>query len=118
MFHWMYGIWMLFPLSFLVMAGYASSKKWFKIPGREYPSEYLKQGFYCVLGLLLAIGFDKVIYPVIVDMLVLDSAAENVFRFLIYPGVLLCMAQFQRLSSGEDKERVLAASKSHHWSNR
>ncbi len=97
MFHSVYILWALLPLSFLLLAGWAISKRFFGVSGREYPSRYLSQCLFCSVALAIAIYLDQYLLEDAVDALTDGMLDVTIARWLLFPGILVGMAWIQKL---------------------
>lgn len=97
MFHAVYVIWALLPLVFLVLAGWAFSKRFFGVSGREYPSSYLSQFFFCLVAFVVSIYLDQYVLEDAVEALTAGMLDIIIARWLLFPGILVGMAWVQKL---------------------
>ena len=112
----LYGVWLLLPLSFFLLAVWAVLKPVFKVHGQEYYGDYFKQGLFCSIGLALAIvihqsdGFNNFIEAYSHRWFNLSIAS-----WLLYPSILVVMAyinrSIQRYRGVEEESRVLPEDK-------
>ena len=98
MFHPVYLIWFLLPLSLLGLAGWAVAKPLFGVPGKEDAADYFKQGLFALAAFAIAIFLDRLSFDDLLLSFTEDSqAAVNIVHWLLYPAVLLALANLNGL---------------------
>ena len=108
MFRILYILWLLLPLSFFLLALWAVVKPALGVSGRENAKQYSLQGFYCALGLALAIAIDQASwFEGAIEMLSFGWLDISVARWLLYPALLVLGAYIQRYVRKEEKQRNL-----------
>ena len=100
---WIAVIWGLFPLTLLLLWIWAILKPFFKVPGKERPSEYFNQFIFSAVTFAIAIAIDLKIYPQLSESFGLAEIDQGFSEILIYPAVLLIIATIH--SSVVDKKK-------------
>ena len=104
--NFIYVIWSLLPLAFLLLAAWALIKRIAKIPGREFGVNYLAQALFCAIGLAAAIYIDQTEwFEDVLEKFSFGSFDLSVARILLYPAVLLLIAQAQQFWKKEGKKK-------------
>lgn len=111
MFHTVYLIWAILPLLLLGLAGWAVMKPVFGVPGKEDSRDYFKQALFCVVAFAIAVLIDRTFLNTIL-LNVVDEGDDTatIAHWLLYPLVLLLMAQGNRLVlffQGKDRNKDL-----------
>ena len=90
-------IWALLPTALIVIALRGYWRKTFQSGLRDYPTDSLKQGIYCVVLLVVAIAIDRSVFDDIFAALPLDGVDPRIPRWLIYPALLSVAAAIQNI---------------------
>jgi hypothetical protein len=108
MFNILYGLWLLLPLGLALMGVWAIVKPYLGVRGAEDIVGYFKQAVFCFVALAIAIGIDQTEwFEETITAYSFDWFNISIARWLLYPGVLLAMANVQRVWNKEDKKREL-----------
>ena len=91
-----YLIWGLLPLSLILLALWGMVKQVAKQRGREYTLDTLKQAFYCLVVLFIAIWLDQRYLKELIETYLAGDLASGVPRLLIYPALLFLGASIQQ----------------------
>jgi len=106
MFHTVYIVWFLLPLSLLLLTGWALIKPIFGVAGKEYAKDYFKVAMFTLIGFFIALGIDKLSFDDFVLQLSGESAdAVKIVHWILYPVVLVVMAYLHKVYlkiSGKD----------------
>ena len=104
-------IWALLPLCLYLAALRAQWRRSLKLPGREYPGEYLKQAIYCTVALVAAIYVDLFLFDKIVAALGFKDLDMRVVGWLIYPAILTIAGTVQHTFFRKREDEQLAQRK-------
>jgi hypothetical protein len=91
-FHSVYLLWVLLPLSFVVFGILGYLKRYGRRRIREHPREYFSQAVFTGVGLVIAVFIDQTVFESIIYSLTTGLIEPTIPRWLLYPAVLLLMA--------------------------
>lgn len=106
-----YIIWAILPLWYVCLTAWVYLRPLFKVSGREKINRYYPSFFWTGGCLVLAVFLDQfgiveAVVGTLMDWGVLPADMQiNILRFLLYPAVMVGIAQIQSVVTGEDSDR-------------
>jgi len=85
----LYIIWFLIPASFFILALFARLEQMGGSVRKQNPVDFLRQGFFVLIAVLVAVAIDRYILPGFVAAWAPDYLPLGLFQILLLPAVLL-----------------------------
>lgn len=117
-FRGVYVLWGFLPGWFIILSLWVFLRPLFKVSGKEkldhyYPSLFYTLGCYILTLFIDQFGVVEAIVGWLVSMGVLGPDLQlEILRFLLYPAVLVAIANIQRIIRGEDSQKKRTLPKS------
>lgn len=109
MFPTAYFVWAILPLGLLILALVSTASRSKEGVDRGYVTDYLEQFAFTVVALVIAVLLDRMVYSLVEDFLDEYGMEPNVMRWLIYPIVLVLMANVNQMyKQSKDKADLKA----------
>jgi hypothetical protein len=84
-----YFIWLLLPLSFLIIWLWATARRIAKAYGVEDTQLYFRQFVFTTIALVVAVGTDQLVGEMMSETLSTEYFDFDIVRWLLYPAILL-----------------------------